>query len=143
MAEATDSVDKVEVYTYHCLCTQLVLASTTTLEKLSKRTSDKSLICALPKDSVKSHYATLLDTSLDSKPTVIRLEDGFEKRYFQKCARCDLIVAYHLDKSQYEESETGCKGDVAYILPGGLLSTQDMQRGKNMEQEIGRIAVQA
>ncbi|KAF1344261.1 hypothetical protein BDV97DRAFT_78494 [Delphinella strobiligena] len=143
--EPSKTAEPVIVHTYHCICTQLILATTTTLDEVSIRSSDKSHICALPETVSKAHYASLSNTSLDDKPTVIRLEDGFEKRFFEKCARCDVIVGYHLDKSQYEDtkSHTGCREDVVYLLPGGLLSTVDMQSGKNMEQDIGKIAIKA
>lgn len=137
------------VHTYHCLCTQLILATTTTISTLSTRSSDKSHICTLPTPEQDSgalrHYATLLNTVVDEKPMVLRLEDGFEKRYAEKCARCDLVVGYHLDKSQYEETKTqvGCREDVVYLLPGGLLSTAEMQAGKKMDEEIAQIAVKA
>lgn len=142
--EPSNSAEPI-VHTYHCICTQLILATTTTLDKVSIRSSDKSHICALPETASKAHYARLSNTSLDEKPTVIRLEDGFEKRFFEKCVRCDLIVGYHLDKSQCEDtkSHSGCREDVVYLLPGGLLSTADMQAGKNMEQDIGKIAIKA
>ena len=53
-------------------------------------------------------------------------------------------MGYHLDKSQYEGSEgagAGCRDDVVYLLPGGLMSTRDMQAGKKMDQEIGKVSV--
>lgn len=142
----TSSTSEPVIHTYHCICTQLILASTTTLDKLPSRASDKSHICRLPAEpNNSSHHASLIGTTLDSKPTVIRLEDGFEKRYFEKCARCEVIVGYHLDKSQFEESKSqlGCKEDVVYLLPGGLMTTDEMKAGKKMDSEIGKIAVKA
>lgn len=131
------------VHTYHCICTQLILATTSKLDTLQTRSSDKSFICPLPAPGTSSHNATLVDTAVDSKATVVRLEDGFEKRYFEKCLRCDLIVGYHLDRSQFDESkdQAGKRDDVVYLLPGGLMTTDEMHAGKKMDQEIERIAI--
>jgi hypothetical protein len=136
------------IHTYHCICTQLVLASTTTLESLKTRTSDSSYILPLPdlsSTSKTSHYASLSNTITDNKPTVIRLEDGFEKRYFHKCGRCELSIAYSLDKSQFEDTKTssGVREDVAFLIPGGLVSTEDMKSGKDIEAMIGMVGVKA
>ena len=136
------------IHTYHCICTQLVLASTSTLENLKTRTSDSSYILLLPdlsSTSTTSHYASLANTITDDKPTVIRLEDGFEKRYFHKCGRCELSIAYSLDKSQFDDTKTssGARGDVAFLIPGGLVSTEDMKSGKDMDAEITKVGVKA
>lgn len=143
MSSATET-DSDRVYTYHCLCNQLVFASTTPLDDFSIRSSDKSHICPLPEPGTDSHYASVLNASVDPKPTVIRREDGFEKRYFHRCVRCDLKVAYQLDKSQYEGATGfGVKEDVLYVLPGGLQSTGDMKEGKTIDSEAGRATVKA
>ncbi|KAK6008056.1 hypothetical protein QM012_004870 [Aureobasidium pullulans] len=136
------------VHTYHCICSQLVLASTSTLESLKIRTSDSSHILPLPNlssTSSTSHYASLANTIADSKPTIIRCEDGFEKRYFHKCSRCELSVGYSLDKSQFEDTKTssGPREDVAFLLPGGLISTEDMKAGKDMDAEIAKVGIKA
>ena len=142
------SSPEMTVHTYHCICTQLVLASTSTLESLKTRTSDSSHILSLPDLSTTpstSHYASLANTITDSKPTVIRCEDGFEKRYFHKCGRCELSVAYSLDKSQFEDTKTssGPREDAMFLIPGGLMSTGDMKSGKDMDAEIVKVGVKA
>ncbi|KAG9585623.1 hypothetical protein KCU77_g5889, partial [Aureobasidium melanogenum] len=142
------SSPEMTVHTYHCICTQLVLASTSTLESLKTRTSDSSHILPLPDLSSTlstSHYASLANTITDTKPTVIRCEDGFEKRYFHKCGRCELSVAYSLDKSQFEDTKTssGPREDVVFLIPGGLMSTEDMKSGKDMDTEIAKVGVKA
>ncbi|KAG9677206.1 hypothetical protein KCU99_g1932, partial [Aureobasidium melanogenum] len=136
------------VNTYHCICTQLVLASTSSLESLKTRTSDSSHILPLPdlsSTSSTSHYASLANTITDTKPTVIRCEDGFEKRYFHKCGRCELSIGYSLDKSQFEDTNTssGPREDVVFLIPGGLMSTENMKSGKDMDVEIAKVGVKA
>ncbi|KAG9834207.1 hypothetical protein KCU98_g9940, partial [Aureobasidium melanogenum] len=142
------SSPEVTVHTYHCICTQLVLASTSTLESLKTRTSDSSHILPLPDlsaTSSTSHYASLANTTTDAKPTVIRCEDGFEKRYFHKCGRCELSIGYSLDKSQFEDTKTssGPREDVVFLISGGLMSTEDMKSGKDTDVEIAKVGVKA
>jgi hypothetical protein len=84
-----------------------------------------------------SDYAILLGTTIDRNAIIIRGEEGFEKRYLQKCGRCSLTVGYQLDKSQYEgEKELGRRDDVVYLLPGGLMTTEEMVAGKDMSSVI-------
>ncbi|KAG9525115.1 hypothetical protein KCV07_g1350, partial [Aureobasidium melanogenum] len=142
------SSPEMTVHTYHCICTQLVLASTSTLESLKTRSSDSSHILPLPdlsSTSSTSHYASLANTITDTKPTVIRCEDGFEKRYFHKCGRCELSIGYSLDKSQFEDTNTssGPREDVMFLIPGGLMSTENMKSGKDMDVEIAKVGVKA
>jgi hypothetical protein len=83
-----------------------------------------------------------LNTTLDRSAVVIRSDDGFEKRHLQRCARCQLIVGYQLDKSQYEGlEEIGRREDVVYLLPGGILNTEDMVAGKDMTNGIAFAGV--
>ena len=79
--------------------------------------------------------------SVDDKPTILKLDDGFEKRYAARCTRCGLAAGYQLDKSQFSgsESQDGPRTDVVYILPGGLLTTEEMREGRSMEAEIEKV----
>lgn len=144
---STSSTSPPDLHTYHCLCSHLLFASTRQLSTLKRRTAlDKSYILPLPSSPRVSHadaedrsseYAILLNTTLDRSAVVIRSDDGFEKRYLQRCGRCQLVVAYQLDKSQYEGvEEIGRREDVVYLLPGGLSDTEDMVAGKDMNSSI-------
>jgi hypothetical protein len=139
MASASESTASPRsLHTYHCLCSHLLLASTQPLYTLTRRTGrDKSFILQLPPPphagSTSSDYAILLGAALDRNLVVIRSTDGFEKRYLQRCGRCRLVVGYQLDKSQYEGAEeVGRKDNVVYLLPGGLVETNEMVAGKDM-----------
>lgn len=79
-------------------------------------------------------------THTDEEAVVLKLEDGFEKRYAMRCGRCDLQVGYMLDRASFDEASSGRKGDVVYLLPGGLMSTEEMKQGKDMSNEIELIA---
>ena len=155
---SSDSSDPT-VHTYHCVCTHLILASTTALTTLPKRglgARDKASILPLPplphtsnadsdsetedpqqsssKDSkpTPSNYALLLGTTIDRTAQIIAREDGFEKRWLQRCGRCRLVVGYQLDWGQYSalEGKEGRRDDVVYLLDEGLVSTGEMKDGK-------------
>ena len=83
--------------------------------------------------------------SVDDKATVLKLDDGFEKRYAVRCTRCGLAAGYQLDKSQFSgtEGQSGPRTDVVYILPGGLSTTEETREGRSMEAEAGKVALVA
>lgn len=134
------------VYTYHCLCTHLLLATTTPLPSLPTRQHclDKAHIMPLPpppstlpvkrgaqSTSTSEHYGLLLSTTADRQAQIVRSEDGFEKRYSQRCGRCALVVGYQLDWQQFEgENRAGRRDDVVFLLPGGFVTTSEMIMGK-------------
>lgn len=93
------------------------------------------------KRRVQEHYTILLSTTLpDRKTTIVRREDGFEKRLLLRCGRCRVVIGYLLDEIHFPrpvrearegEGEEGDKGDddeakVAYLLPGALVRTEEM-----------------
>lgn len=146
-------------HTYHCICSQTILATTTPLSKFSRRSGsalDKAhIVPLLTSPSVSgendeqfemnkqllvselSQCAIVVGAVLDPKAIIIRREDGFEKRYLQRCGRCGLVVGYHLDSSQYDGTKgSGREDGVVYILPGSLMSTEDMSEGKDMAPHI-------
>lgn len=58
--------------------------------------------------------------------------------YMQRCGRCTIVVGYQLDKSQFmSEKEEGRKEDVLFVLPGGLMTTEEMKAGKDMNAFVG------
>lgn len=73
----------------------------------------------------------------DSTPLILKLEDGFEKRYAARCKRCDLQFGYWLDKSQFDDAEKGRMTDVLYLLNGELLETEEMREGRTGEEGEG------
>lgn len=133
-------MSETHIYTYHCLCTELILATFQPLTSFPTRKSDNSHICTTAKSSLPAPQAVLLSgsTTNDDSPVIIKLEDGFEKRYHAQCRRCDLNVAYRLDKSHFGdfEAEAGVRTDVLYIFLGGLMSTDDMKEGKDMSSSV-------
>ncbi|KAK3701882.1 hypothetical protein LTR37_015193 [Vermiconidia calcicola] len=131
-----------QVHTYHCICTELVIATFAPIQRLPKRKVDGAAICKVTNSNMPIPGAVVLSGSTfdDMEPMVINLEDGFEKRYGARCRRCDLPIGYWLDKSQFEEKENGMRTDVLYLLPGSLMSTEDMKAGKDMEKDIELVA---
>ncbi len=159
----------------------------TTIQKSKPKRAKK------PKDSpsktgeIEKGYSLLLSTTLDRRPVIVRREDGFEKRWLWRCARCRVVVGYQLDSIHFTSSTgsggSGTAGDAGgalrgndeigikssnnakgneegkdregeagdqkqdkdkklmYLLPGGLLSTQDMASGKTLGEEDVEIKI--
>ncbi|KAF2824403.1 hypothetical protein CC86DRAFT_297252 [Ophiobolus disseminans] len=135
------------VYTYHCLCSHLLLATTTPLPSLPQRTHalDKAHIMPLPPPSAPStrkhssathtppdHYGLLLSTRIEKTPEIITSDNGFEKRYLQRCGRCSLVVGYQLDWQQFAVDRAGRREDYVFLLPGGFMTTSEMILGKQV-----------
>ncbi|GIK03901.1 hypothetical protein Aspvir_007976 [Aspergillus viridinutans] len=98
----------------------------------------------------QKHYTILLSTTLpDRKATLIRREDGFEKRRFLRCGRCRVVVGYFLDEVHFPvahgKSEDVVEGEgadqeprVVYLLPGALMETEimgDEEKMRAMDRE--------
>ena len=98
-------------------------------------------------------YSMLLGVVQDKKITLVRREDGFEKRLCWRCERCSVVVGYELQGQGREEGEAmeGVEGEgekvkgrdegvyrgkVVYLLPGGVQST-DVMMGKTGGRKIG------
>lgn len=126
------------VSTYHCLCTELVLSTTIDLKDVPKRQSDNSLICTTTDGNSFTPGTSILETAIttDDNPVVLKLDDGFEKRYLVKCGRCGLTLGYQLDLSQFEgtKEKIGRREDVVYLLAGAVLGTQDVRTGRKVDE---------
>ncbi|EME43884.1 hypothetical protein DOTSEDRAFT_71631 [Dothistroma septosporum NZE10] len=111
------------------------------LQELPKRQSDASTICKITSAETLSLSASVLTSAVytEDKAVVLKLEDGFEKRYAVRCSRCGLMLGYQLDRSQFEESqnELGMREDVVYVLQGGLHTTEEMEASKLVEAKVG------
>jgi hypothetical protein len=102
----------------------------------------------------QKHYTILLSTTLpDRKATLIRREDGFEKRRFLRCGRCRVVVGYFLDAVHFpvdhgkgeDRGEDVGEGEGAdqepravYLLPGALMETEimgDEEKMRAMDRE--------
>lgn len=156
-----------QVFTYHCICSSLLLATTHDIATLPTRQppiQDKAIILPLPpspspesKKLSDFGYTILLSITADARATIIRRLDGFEKRYLRRCGRCRVVLGYTLDEAHFaidergfdrrgsrngvEDSlahgndavEVGRRGSevkILYLLPRGLMSTEDMAQGK-------------
>lgn len=85
----------------------------------------------------ETEYAALLGIAMDRDAVIIRGDQGFEKRYLQRCGRCNLTVGYQLDREQYQGIDgRGRREDVVYLLPGGLVTTKEMVDGKDMTASL-------
>ncbi|KAB8079368.1 hypothetical protein BDV29DRAFT_199912 [Aspergillus leporis] len=164
----TTSKLRLPVLTHHCrFCNHLLIATTRDIASLPRRkepAQDKSLILPLPssssleeesddedntspeksKSKIQKHYTILLSTTVpDRKATLVRREDGFEKRLFLRCGRCRVVVGYYLDGAHFPGTAgsvgVGDEGEgdgerereekVVYLLPGALMETGVMVDG--------------
>jgi hypothetical protein len=99
------------------------------------------------KDMPAAGYTLLLGMQKDAKITIIRCEDGFEKRVLWRCLRCALVVGYEITGSgssalgaEEGEGEGAFEGKLVYLLPNGILGTDLMVQGKKVGEgdvEIG------
>ena len=143
-----------KIHTYHCLCTQLLLATPYILSDLPKRQApglDGARILPLGKpsnnqedermvnpdplhedpgsvengndESDRVQYSLLLNTTLDRRAVVVRREDGFEKRWIRRCARCRTGIGYVL----HENLGRGEGMGAVYLLEDGLVNTNEIK----------------
>lgn len=136
------------LYTYHCLCSTLLLTTPYTLSSLPVRASasgDKTRILPLPplsienpslshefRDTGREGYATeaslpslLSNTRPARKAIVVQREDGWEKRRVWRCGRCALGWGYEIEIAEGEEAKEKSQR-VVYLLDGGLVETAAM-----------------
>jgi len=91
-------------------------------------------------------YTILLGLVHDKKASIVRREDGFERRVLSRCARCNLVIGYELagdggggeavdvDGGNGKGKEAAWfTGRIMYLLPGGVMSTEVM----NGETRVG------
>jgi hypothetical protein len=132
MASETSLSDS-NVYTYHCICSTLILATPYGLSNLPTRSSgsqDQAIILPLGRQDSEPNkesgviYAksVLYNVAADRKSLVVSREDGFEKRTPLRCTRCKLAVAYKVE-DDFQQASLG----VVFLLPGGLVTTDDMK----------------
>jgi hypothetical protein len=167
MSDTTTTTDipRHKILTQHCrFCNHLLLATTRTLNTLPRRTGeskDKAIILPLeaktlaqePDTNADSattnvkHTTVLLSTTIpDRRATLIRREDGIEKRILLRCGRCRVVVGYYLDKVHWgrdtaSKAKVEVEGDegegegenveeerppAVYILPGAVVETGEM-----------------
>jgi hypothetical protein len=147
----SSTTSPANVQTYHCICASLLLATTHTLSTLPRRAApslDAAIILPLPssppsfssaeggeageseadEDIPAEGYSMLLGMIQDTKPMIIRREDGFEKRLAFRCSRCSVVVGYEILGAEKTAGE-GHAGRIVYLLPAGTVSTEVMARG--------------
>lgn len=116
-------------HSYHCICSTFIIATNYDLASLPVRRDpalDKAIILPTRDSSDSDNQNTILQSLVaDRQTTVIRRDDGFEKRILLKCQRCNLVIGYRLEQAQFKDQAVRSE-DVVYILPGALVSTEDM-----------------
>lgn len=179
------SMSSTHISTYHCICSEVLFASTRPLTEFATRQSDHAAICTIINNSSSSsnsnsnhssnsagkeeeerkgeeetktknnsNSSILLSNAIaierkekgkekekeeDFPCLILKLDDGFEKRYPVQCPRCGVCFAYQLDGSQWVEDgnekekekdddvrRMGRRCDVLYVLREGLVRTEDV-----------------
>lgn len=183
------SMSSTHISTYHCICSEVLFASTRPLTEFATRQSDHAAICTIINSSSNisgnsnsnhssnsagkeeeeeerkegqetkmknknNNNSILLSNAIaierkekgkekekeeDFPCLILKLDDGFEKRYPVQCPRCGVCFAYQLDGSQWVEDgnekekekdddvrRTGRRCDVLYVLREGLVRTEDV-----------------
>ena len=69
---------------------------------------------------------------------MVTSDEGFEKRYLQRCGRCSLVVGYQLDWQHFAVDRTGRREDYVFLLPGGFMTTSEMILGKQQAAAAGK-----
>lgn len=118
---------------YHCICSTFIIATNYDISSLPVRRDpalDKAIILPTGVNEESNDQNTILQGLVaDKQPTVIRRDDGFERRVLMKCQRCNLVVGYRLEQAPFKDQAVR-SDDVLYILPGALVSTEDMMDEK-------------
>lgn len=118
---------------YHCICSTFILATNHDLATLPRRGDpalDKAIILHIQnQNSPDKPHTTLQSLVADRQPTMVRRDDGFEKRTLLKCQRCNSVIGYRLDQTQFKNEDIQAQ-DIVYILPGALSTTEDMMNEK-------------
>lgn len=87
-------------------------------------------------------HVTILLSTIFPNPyrSIVRRADGFEKRIFLRCGRCQVFMGYFLDAIHFPRQKTSTTGQndedssdteprVVYILPGALVDTSVLADG--------------
>ncbi|KAJ5083144.1 hypothetical protein N7456_012571 [Penicillium angulare] len=161
----TSEQPRLQIRTQHCtFCNHLLLATTRNLKALPTRkgeAKDKAVILPLEKNetelededtttiskSQSKHVTLLLSTSIpDRRATLIRREDGIEKRILVRCGRCRVVMGYFLDEAHYDgaglqvrRTDEGERQDekrfpAVYVLPGAVVDTDSMGESGSDEE---------
>ncbi|KAK2626362.1 hypothetical protein QTJ16_004624 [Diplocarpon rosae] len=158
-----------EIHTYHCICTSLLFSTTHTLSSLPQHSAiilpipssppSPSLDALLPAEGYTVLLGLTASPASSSQPTIIRREDGFEKRILYRCSRCGVVVGYELQGAtanidaggadvemggtekgkERGDQEEVYAGKIIYILPAGIMSSRFLaetgRSGKKLAEE--------
>jgi hypothetical protein len=148
--------ERLPIQTQHCrFCSHLLLSTTRNISTLPRRSGDaldKAIILPLSTSTssedakttqTQSHTTLLLSTTIpDRRATLIRREDGIEKRILLRCGRCRVVMGYYLDSVHWDtpgqghgQGEEKDEEKVVYVLPGALVGTEDLGSAGVGEEE--------
>lgn len=125
-SQSSPKMSSPQPQAYHCVCSTLILVSNHDLDQLPVRQAhDQAKILDLQGEKTD---AILQNVQNDDHKIIVRRDNGFEKRTLLRCAHCKLTIGYQLDQAHF--TDEGIKaGNIAYILPGSLMTTETMIDG--------------
>ena len=95
-------------------------------KKMRRKVDPSDPTSSSSSSSFAAGYSLLLSTTLDRRPSLIRREDGFEKRWWWRCSRCRLIVGYQLDILHFNHQHaisTGTSTNTTPLAPAATTTT--------------------
>nr|XP_002127766.1 UPF0428 protein CXorf56 homolog [Ciona intestinalis] len=124
----TDSQDQETygekpLYTYYCLCGQMVLILDCVLERLPLRRRDKARVID------KSKHAHRISNVEAAETVYIRWKEGIELQFRESCKRCSLPLYY-----RHKEAEN----NVRFIFKGALVAESESSFKTNVYKQMDK-----
>ncbi|CAK8680088.1 unnamed protein product [Clavelina lepadiformis] len=124
----TDSQDQEvygekPLYTYYCLCGQMVLILDCVLERLPLRKRDKARVVD------KTKHAHRISNVETEEAIYLRWSDGIEQQFREKCKHCSLPLYY-----RHSEKET----NVRFIFEGALVEESKSSYKTNIYKQMDK-----
>ena len=111
------------LYTYYCLCGQMILILDCVLEKLPLRSRDRARVID------KSKHAHRISNIEFDEAVYIRWNDGIEQQYREKCSRCNLPIYY-----RHSEKDT----NVRFIFKDALVAESESSYKTNIYKQMDK-----
>ena len=121
--EDQETYGEKPLYTYYCLCGQMILILDCVLEKLPLRRRNNSRVLD------KSKHAHRISNVEADEAVYIRWTDGIELQFREKCSRCSLPIYY-----RHSEKDT----NVRFIFKGALVAESESSYKTNIYKQMDK-----
>lgn len=82
--------------------------------------------CVIPSD--KEGLAQWHNWALDAAPIIVRLQEGYEKRWLRRCLACRTIVAYEVAKATQSDGDKDVERTVC-ALSDAFVDSMELKKG--------------